>query len=125
MKSAFRSGLTSLLVACIVGLLAGCATSTAKIWSERVGIYTFDQSVVELGPPDKQARLTDGTLVADWLLRRGYTETYLSPGYFGAYPHRPLYRPYPAYTETYRPDYFLRLVFGPDGSLKSWKRYAR
>ena len=29
-----------------------------------------------MGPPDKQAKLADGTLVAEWLVNRGYTYAY-------------------------------------------------
>ena len=104
----------------------GCASSTTTIWASRVGIYTYDQAVIELGPPDKQARLQDGTLVADWLLRRGYTETYVSPGYYAPYPYYYRYhRPFPTYSESHTPDYFLRLIFAPDGKLQSWKQYTR
>ena len=116
---AARGGfLTAVLM---VIILTGCATPKID-WSSRVGNYTFDQAVLELGPPDKQAKLEDGTLIAEWLTRRGYA--YSSPvfgyspwSYYGAY--------YPAYVESHTPDYFLRLTFGPDGKLKSWKKLAR
>jgi hypothetical protein len=90
-----------------------------------VGVITYNQAVVELGPPDKQAKLEDGTLVADWLTRRGYTQTYVSPGFYS--PYRRYYYPgvAPMISESRMPDYFLRLVFGADGSLQSWKQYAR
>ena len=56
------------LMAC---LLAGCATqSKTKInWHDRVGNYTYDQSVQESGVPDKNAKLGDGAVVAEWLMR--------------------------------------------------------
>src|SRR3989442_1020288 len=41
--------------------LTGCA-STKIDWNSRIGNYTYDQTVVELGPPDKYAKLTDGTV---------------------------------------------------------------
>ena len=49
-------------------VIAGCATGRVD-WSARVGSFTFDQAVVELGPPDKQAKLSDGRTVADWVSR--------------------------------------------------------
>ena len=52
--------------------LVGCA-STKIDWNSRIGNYTYDQAVTELGPPDKQAKLTDGTVVAEWMTRRGYS----------------------------------------------------
>ena len=104
-------------------LIAGC--STPKIdWGARLGDYTFDQAVVDLGPPDKQATLSDGTRVADWMTRRGGTT------HVPAWPHYThglsCYGPvYPTYLSRNTPDYFLRLVFGPAGELQQWKKLAR
>ena len=89
-----------------------------------MGIYTFDQCVVELGPPDKQARLSDGTFVAEWLTRRGGTYTEAGPG-FAPYYSRHGYPYYPVITESRMPDYFLRLTFGPDNVLRDWRAFAR
>ena len=52
-------------------------------WAARVGNYTYDQAVMDFGPPDKSAKLTNGTVVADWLTQRGYVTTYSSFGYWG------------------------------------------
>jgi hypothetical protein len=86
-----------------------------------VGHYTYDQAVLELGPPDKYAKVTDGTIVADWLTHRGYTYSYAPyyyPGWYGPY--------YPGYWGSYTsPDYFLRLTFGADGKLQTWKYFYR
>jgi hypothetical protein len=98
--------------------LAGCVTQNID-WPARVGNFTYDQAVLELGPPDKSSKLTDGTVVADWLTHRAETlvapEPYFAPpgGYFG-----PLT---PMRTETYVPAQYLRLTFGADGKLKTWK----
>jgi len=103
-------------------LFAGCVTQKVD-WQARVGQYTHDQAILDLGPPDKSAKLSDGTIVNEWLTSRGHIivapEPYfLEPGcYFGPAT--------PSYTETYVPDYFLRLTFGPDGKLRSWKTFAR
>ena len=108
-------------------LLSGCATTPKIDWSSRIGTYTYEQAVVELGPPDKHATLSDGTLVAEWLLHRGYTQAYapLHGGWHGYGPW--FYGPmYPAYIDTYTsPDSFLRLIFDPHGLLKDWKRYYK
>ncbi len=102
--------------------LAGCVTAPKIDWQARVGNYTYDQAILELGPPDKSAKLTDGAVVADWLTQHAQTigapEPYfLPPGcYFG-----PLT---PMYSQTYVPAQYLRLTFSPDGKLKSWKRIA-
>jgi hypothetical protein len=110
---------TALLALAVVG----CETTANQVWPARVGIYTYDQAVVELGPPDKQAKLENGTVVADWLTQRGSQHTFISGGY---YDRRDYYAPFPpTVTETRSPDFFLRLVFGADGKLASWKQYAR
>ena len=49
-------------------LLAGCATHRID-WNARVGGYTFDQAVTDFGPPDKQAKLSDGQTIAEWITR--------------------------------------------------------
>jgi hypothetical protein len=101
---------------------AGCASPKIN-WAARVGVYTYDQAVLELGPPDKQAKLGDGTIVAEWLTRRGYSQVYIPYG-AGA-PLWNYYPLYPVYNQTYVPDDYLRLVFGPDGRLKSWKNIVK
>ena len=120
---AFEIRATFAAVLLLAWLLIGCATQKVN-WASRVGTYTFDQAITEIGPPDKQAKLTDGTIVAEWLTQRGYRQTYLSGGY-----HRSpwFYGPYPpTYYDSYSsPDYFLRLNFAPDGKLQSWKQFAR
>jgi hypothetical protein len=102
---------------CLTLWLAGCATSRVD-WAARVGHFTYDQAVVEKGPPEKQAKLTDGTVVAEWLLNRGTTYLYGGPG-----PYGPFYgAPYSSYTG---PNQYLRLTFGPDGQLAGWKKVYR
>ena len=103
-------------------LLGGCATRKID-WGARVGTYTFDQAVAEIGPPDKQAKLTDGTLVAEWLTRKGYRQVYATGAYYG-YPYGGMGYP-PTIVDTYSPDYFLRLTFGADGRLQAWKKLAK
>lgn len=110
-----------LLTGTLLLLLAGCATQKVD-WASRVDNYSYDQAILEIGPPDKQARLEDGTIVAEWLTRRGYA--YSSPA-FGYYPWSYYGPHYPGYVDSYTPDYFLRLTFGPDGKLRSWRKFAR
>jgi hypothetical protein len=112
----------SLTLAVMLLLLAGCATSRID-WAGRIGNYTCDQAVLELGPPDKQAKLSDGTTVAEWLTRRGHAQVYSTAGY--GYPYWYCSPFYPAYIDSYSPDYYLRLIFDPDGKLKAWKKFAK
>ena len=113
----------ALLLTLILGAW-GCA-STKFNWDQHLGTLTYDESVLELGPPDKQATLKDGTIVAEWLTQRSrHYATYL--GGYGAY----RYACYgvalaPTYVDSYSPDYFLRLTFGPDGKLQRWKKLHR
>lgn len=109
-----------------LGLLAtGCATSRID-WDSRVGNFSYDQAVIEFGPPDKEAMLTDGTRVTEWLVRRGYSSAYVGGvGRYG-YPYHAPYGPGPySYYEPGAPDRWVRLTFDPDGTLVSWKKVAR
>ena len=53
-----------------VMLFAGCRTAPPIDWNGRVGNYTYDDAVIDLGPPDKQARLSDGKTIAEWIRHR-------------------------------------------------------
>ena len=103
-------------------LFAGCVTKKVD-WQALVGHYTRDSAITDLGPPDKTAKLTDGSVVDEWLTQSSRVMVapepyFLPPGsYFGPAT--------PVYTETYVPAYFLRLTFGPDGKLKAWKSFAK
>ncbi|MEW6158303.1 MAG: hypothetical protein AB1813_12775 [Verrucomicrobiota bacterium] len=103
-------------------ILVGCATNKID-WNSRVGTYTFDQAVLELGPPDKIATLTDGTKVAEWLTSRGYSHgmvhSFGSPYYYSPFAHHHYY------SETPSPDYFVRLTFDPEGRLTAWKKVSK
>jgi hypothetical protein len=102
---------------CLALGLTGCATQRVD-WAARVGHYTYEQAVAELGEPENQDKLADRALVADWLVNRGYTYTEASPG-----PDGPFFRTSPrTYTA---PSLYLRLTFGPDGQLTTWKKLYR
>jgi hypothetical protein len=99
----------------LVLLAGGCATSKID-WNSRIGHYTYDQAIVDLGPPDKSAKLADGTVVADWLLQRGG-----SVGSLQSFPSLSVQY----YQITPSPDWFIRLVFDAHGLLQEWKRFLR
>jgi hypothetical protein len=103
---------------------SGCATSKID-WASRVDVYTYQQAVLDFGPPDKQAKLEDGTTVAEWLTGRtgGYATGFFDYGYPGCYwrgPYFPGFYSPIYYTPGY--DSFLRLTFGPEGRLKAWRK---
>jgi hypothetical protein len=114
----------------LVCLAAGCTTRPKIDWNSRVGSYTYDQAVMDYGPPEKSAELSDRSLVAEWLTRRG---AYRVDSYGYSYYGRPYYRPYgyyPGYaTGPYdvsrTPDYFLRLIFDPEGRLKGFNQFSK
>jgi hypothetical protein len=62
-----RMLLLMLLVSTVVAV--GCKSTPRVDWNSRVGNFTYDQAVAELGPPDKTATLSDGKRVADWIQR--------------------------------------------------------
>lgn len=103
-------------------LFAGCVSDKAD-WQARIGNYTQDQAISELGTPDQSTKLSDGSVVDDWITQRRHIlvapEPYFLPrsAYFGP--------PTPGYSETQVPDQHLQLTFGADGKLKAWKEFER
>lgn len=114
--------LTALTAALLIVALSGCATRPRVDWASRIGNYTYDQAVLELGPPDKTATLASGERIADWVLRRGYSRVYFS-SVFGAYPYY-IGPTHPVYVDSF-PEVVLRLTFDREGRLQSWKRITR
>ncbi|EEF62556.1 hypothetical protein [Pedosphaera parvula] len=104
--------------------LTACSTNSHANWNGRVGNYTYDQAVAELGPPKSTQVKPDGTRVAEWLAQKG------RPGSVGfgmdAGQVTPGIRESQVPYETSRvPDQYLRLTFGSDGRLQSWRQSAR
>ena len=119
MKINFASRILFLLVALVI--VAGCATNGTD-WNARVGHFTYDQAVLELGPPDKTAKLTDGQTVAEWVTRYSTpgSTSLVGGGYYGT-PGAPggvarIQNP-PTYRESK-----LALTFSPENILTAWTR---
>jgi hypothetical protein len=113
---------TTLLALLAALMFVGCATTPKIDWPARVGHYSYDQAVLELGPPDKVAKLDNGIIVADWITQSaqtiGPTGPYvMRPGYYGVVA--------PGYAPTYFPAWYLRLTFGADGKLTGWKKFTQ
>jgi hypothetical protein len=96
-------------------LLCGCATTKID-WNSRVGQYSYDDAISELGVPDRQATLSDGSVVGEWLQHRG--------GAYGT-THFSRWSRFHSYDVHEFPDRYLRLTFGPDKLLQRAGSFAR
>ena len=114
----------------LAGLLcggSGCATNKVD-WTARVGTYSYDDAVRELGPPDKSAKLSEESMGADWMPGRGMqtaTGFGMGPGRYGHFGYAPGYGyagSQVVVMDPPTPDRFLRLTFDPKGKLASWQR---
>lgn len=118
-----RQIIFSYAIATLAFLFAACASNKVD-WDGRVGNYTYDQALVEFGPPDKMAMLSDQSKVAEWYTRGnsgmavglgtgvGTSRSHSSSGVgFGV--------GVPVTSSSWQK---RRLVFGPDGVLKSWSK---
>ena len=114
---------TKLLVLTILtlatALITGCKTTRPIDWSSRVGTYTFDQAVTELGPPDKQTTLSDGKLVAQWITHRnGGSSFSIGTGFYTG----PVGVGVGQTTGSAYPDKILTLTFGTNQVLAAFSK---
>jgi len=99
--------------------LMGCASHPKVDWNSRIGSFTYDQAVLELGPPAAHTRLDDGTVVAEWFLSHGSQFSFgVGTGFYGSSTGVGVGQS----VTTTPPGNYLRLVFGPDGRLREWKK---
>jgi hypothetical protein len=52
-----------------ITFITGCATAPPVDWNGRVGHYTYAQALNELGPPNRQVRLSSGAIEFKWFLQ--------------------------------------------------------
>ena len=103
-------------------LLVGCATSKTD-WNNRVGSYTYDQAVLEMGPPDKQTKLSDGKTVAEWYSRSsGGSGLSIGVGGGSYGSHSGMGVGVSQSVDSGSSGRGLKLVFGTDGRLSSWSK---
>ncbi len=67
--SVLRLVLFALMLLIPIAGIVGCKSTPKVDWQSRVGSFTYDQAVTELGPPDKVATISDGRKIADWVRR--------------------------------------------------------
>ena len=104
---------------CLALLLVGCASTPKADWNSRVGSYTYDQAVAEMGPPDKSAKLSDGSTVAEWFLKhRSRVSFGVGTGFYSRGSSVGVGQT----IGTSPSGEFLRLTFGGDGKLVRWER---
>jgi hypothetical protein len=107
-------------------LLAGCAShpkpNFSADWSSRVGSYTYDQAVGELGRPTVYGESSEGK-TAEWTIRQSSGVTFgigVGQGFYG--PHGAVgVGTGTAFTPPPSGEY-LRLKFDQDGKLKEWSK---
>ena len=100
-----------------VAFIAGCKTTPQVDWNNRVGSYTYNQALAELGSPEKQTKLSDGKTVDQWITLHGGSGLVGGANAGGIDtmgPGQPV-------VQTYK-DHVLELTFGTDGKLVSWAR---
>ena len=116
----------ALLIVMIV-LAGGCAsgtkgTVTDNDWGSRIGTYTYDEALAELGEPNMIGESSEGK-IAEWILRQ-------SPGFSvgfgfggGSYGHHSGTGGGVGATVSPPPGgEYLRLRFDQDGKLVEWTR---
>jgi hypothetical protein len=74
MKRNFRHSSLALLAMWVLFFTA-CKTTPKIDWAGRVGVFTYDDAVIELGPPDKVTLISTGR-VADWVTSRDRGPTF-------------------------------------------------
>ena len=117
LRVAFQS---ALLLAVLAVANPGCASKPD--WNQRVGTFTFDDAVRELGPPVSSSPLSDGSTVAEWFLKYG---AQMSFG-FGSSMYGPSGGVGAGQTVSTPPKaHFLRLTFNPEGKLQRWEKFTR
>ena len=100
-------------------LLAGCASTPKVDWNGRVGNYVYDQAVAEMGPPDKYARLSDESTVAEWFIKHGSSVSFgVGTGFYSHGASVGVGQT----VGTAPVGEYLRLTFGADGKLARWDR---
>jgi hypothetical protein len=118
MTACLLSDATRKIASLLIGTLlfaAGCQSTPKVDWNSRVGNYSFDQAVAEMGPPDKSSKLSDGSLVAEWAVGRpsGGVSFGVGTGYWGRHTGVGVGQT----VSSGGSQKFLRLTFSADGQL--------
>ena len=105
------------VTAFVLLFLAGCSTTPKINWNERIGTFSWNDALAELGQPNRVTELEGGVKSAEWVTTRGLkgpTQAQ-APIYAGGEIVNP------DQTSGWNaPDKVLRLMFTPDGKLFDW-----
>ncbi len=102
------------LLGLLGGLGVGCETYGKADWKSRVGHYSWDQAIEELGPPESEAKTSDGSRVARWVISRSRTYSTAVRG--------PMFWSWSGQDVTTTAESHLLLTFDTQSQLKAWKR---
>jgi hypothetical protein len=111
------------ILALAAAFIAGCKSTPPIDWNSRVGTYTYDQAVTDLGPPDKQAKLDDGKTVAEWITHHsGGSGLSLGTGFFSGGGGSGVGVGVGHSIGSGYSDKVLKLTFGADNKLVAWSK---
>ena len=106
------------ILALAVAFLTGCATRPPIDWNSRVGNYTYVQAVTELGPPNRQVKLSDGKVESKWFIQPPVSPRFNSGmSYYGNHG----FGAGQAIGSGLNSQ-MLQLTFGADGKLAAWSK---
>ena len=117
MNTRSRAGLTGRrwlagITLCVA--LAGCVSAPEVDWNTRLGSYTRDMALGDLGQPTRTQTLSDGRELLEWA-RVSATQNSWSNQTVS---RESIYNDTPGAA----PNRVLHLTFGPDGKLVDWNR---
>ena len=101
-------------------LIAGCATAPPVDWNSRVGHYTYAEAVKELGPPNREIRLSNGAIEFKWFQPYNGAGSANATAGFGpgmSYNNMNNIGPEPSFGDRY-----LQLTFDANGVLTDWSK---
>jgi hypothetical protein len=103
----------------VLTLITGCSTTSSVNWEKQIGIYSWDDALADMGPPDQVTDQPGGIKMATWAKQRsvGITLAADAPSYVRGESI--------SANQTFgsaAPAKVLQLSFTPDGKLFDWDR---
>ena len=113
--------LAGLFCAALLGLIgAGCQALQQVDWDGRIGQFSYEKAVAELGRPVEETELSGGMRRAEWITNSGISMGRALAG--AGYQRRSMSVVPLEPTEIHRlRDRFLRLTFDKAGRLVAWE----